>query len=84
MEADIHGIPTTIEVRVDRDLCQGHGRCNAVAADLFPLDEQGYATPVSSVAADRRGEVEEAVRACPERALRISSIGEEGGQERGS
>ena len=33
----------TVKVRVDRDRCQGHARCAALAPDLFVLDEFGNA-----------------------------------------
>ena len=32
-----------LRVRVDRDRCQGHARCNALAPELFRLDELGNA-----------------------------------------
>jgi ferredoxin len=34
---------TRITVRVDSDKCQGHARCNALAPELFRLDEFGNA-----------------------------------------
>ena len=33
----------TLKVRVDRDKCQGHNRCKALAPELFDLDEYGNA-----------------------------------------
>jgi ferredoxin len=30
-----------LRVRVDRDRCQGHNRCKALAPELFELDEYG-------------------------------------------
>ena len=32
-----------LKVRVDRDKCQGHNRCKALAPELFDLDEYGNA-----------------------------------------
>ena len=32
-----------LKVRVDRDKCQGHNRCKALAPELFELDEYGNA-----------------------------------------
>jgi len=32
-----------LKVRVDPDKCQGHARCNALAPELFDLDEFGNA-----------------------------------------
>jgi ferredoxin len=34
---------TTLKVKVDRERCQGHARCNALAPELFRLDEFGNA-----------------------------------------
>jgi ferredoxin len=31
----------TLKVRVDREKCQGHARCFALAPELFRLDELG-------------------------------------------
>ena len=33
----------TLKVKVDRDKCQGHARCAALAPELFALDELGNA-----------------------------------------
>ena len=33
----------SLKVRVDRDKCQGHNRCKALAPELFELDEYGNA-----------------------------------------
>ena len=33
----------TLRVRVDRDKCQGHNRCKALAPELFELDGYGNA-----------------------------------------
>jgi ferredoxin len=32
-----------LKVRVDREKCQGHNRCKALAPELFELDEYGNA-----------------------------------------
>jgi len=62
-----------VKLTVDRTACQGHGRCFAVAPEVFQLDDDGYiavhdGTEVreEDVAAARRG-----VRACPERAFQL-------------
>jgi ferredoxin len=36
-----------LKVRVDRERCQGHARCNALAPELFALDEFGNAREVA-------------------------------------
>jgi ferredoxin len=33
----------TLKVKVDRERCQGHARCAALAPELFALDELGNA-----------------------------------------
>src|SRR5262245_54581931 len=38
---------TTLKVRVNRDKCQGHNRCKAIAPELFELDEFGNAHEVN-------------------------------------
>jgi ferredoxin len=35
-----------VKVKVDRDRCQGHARCAALAPDLFTLDALGNAQEV--------------------------------------
>jgi ferredoxin len=32
-----------MRIRLDRDRCQGHGRCYALATELFDSDDEGYA-----------------------------------------
>jgi ferredoxin len=56
-----------------RTRCAGHARCAAIAEQLFELNADGYIAfdektiPPELEALARRG-----VRACPERALKIS------------
>ena len=35
-----------LRVHVDRDKCQGHNRCKALAPELFELDEYGNAREI--------------------------------------
>ena len=35
-----------LRVRVDREKCQGHARCNALAPELFALDGYGNAQEI--------------------------------------
>ena len=59
----------------DNDLCQGHGRCSAVAPDVFALDSLGYIALAGEVAVppEFEGQAREGVAACPEGALRIAA-----------
>ncbi len=64
----------TLKVRVDRDKCQGHNRCKALAPELFELDEYGNARekgdgtvpPALSAKADL------AKANCPELAIEVT------------
>ncbi|BBX62590.1 hypothetical protein MSAS_17640 [Mycobacterium saskatchewanense] len=59
-----------MKVIVDKDKCQGHAMCHAVAPSVYPIDDDGY---VAIEAAD----VDEAdrlpamlgIETCPERAI---------------
>lgn len=63
-----------MNIRVNATKCQGHGMCNAVAPDLYPLDDFGYcavremAVPEAQLAEARRG-----MQACPEQAIRVTA-----------
>lgn len=65
-----------MKIIADQSKCTGHGRCYALAPDLFDADEEGYVvvaaleivegTPQADLAA-------RAVRNCPESALRLEN-----------
>ncbi|ORW21261.1 ferredoxin [Mycolicibacter nonchromogenicus] len=57
---------------VDHDRCEGHGRCYAVAPDLFDLDDEGYTVVHEiTVPAQWHEEAREAASACPRAAIRL-------------
>jgi ferredoxin len=59
-----------VDVFVDKDLCQGHARCNLICPEVFDLDEAGFAVVLSQqVPAEHEGAVEDAVQNCPEQAI---------------
>ena len=62
-----------MRVCADPDICQGHGRCHAVAPAVFPLDDAGYVALAGGVQvpAGEDDAAREGVAACPERALTI-------------
>ena len=69
--------PHSLKVHVDRDKCQGHNRCYALAPELFDVDDLGTAfergdgvVPAALVDKARR-----AVANCPEYAISMSEIG---------
>lgn len=57
---------------IDSDKCEGHGRCVALAPDLFDVDDYGmsYAL-VDEVPSDQEYAANRAVSACPECAISL-------------
>lgn len=65
-----------MQVRVDADLCTGHGRCYALAPDLFGPDDYGHCEVLVAggvVAGDLADQARAGVENCPERAITIES-----------
>jgi ferredoxin len=67
------GNTATLKVRVNRDKCQGHNRCKAIAPELFELDEYGNAREVNdgSVPPELEEKAYLAKSNCPEFAVEI-------------
>jgi ferredoxin len=62
-----------VKVSVDPTLCQGHARCQALAPEVFDLDEWGHAVLlVDELADDMESLAQRAALNCPERAIVIS------------
>ena len=61
-----------MRIVVDPEACTGHGRCWALAAEVYDADDDGYCAtrerevPPELEAAARRG-----AAACPERAITV-------------
>lgn len=57
----------------DREKCQGHGRCYALAPDLFDADDEGYAVLLATgdVAPAHQANASLAADNCPEYAITI-------------
>jgi ferredoxin len=70
-----------ITLRVDREKCQGHARCYALAPQLFELDQFGNATEKSlgPVPVELEDEAFTAHSNCPEGAIVIDGRGDEEG-----
>ena len=62
-----------MKIRIDRDLCSGHGRCYALAPNLFSGDDDGYGWVVSEndLAPGDEETARRAANNCPERAITI-------------
>jgi ferredoxin len=74
-----------MRVQVDREKCQGHNRCYALAPELFDIDEYGYSTEVNDgVVPDGLEEKARlAVANCPEYAISIAEGGDDGAASSG-
>lgn len=55
---------------VDHDTCIGCGVCAAIAAEVFEMNEKGKAVAVADTTEENRGEVMDAIDACPVSAIR--------------
>jgi len=59
-----------MHLSIDRERCQGHGRCVMVNPALFDLDDDGYGFVLKAQPeAELLGDVNRAVGDCPERAI---------------
>jgi len=60
-------------VVIDEERCEGHGRCYALAPELFEPDDLGQGLVVGSgvVPDGMEHQAELAVKNCPERAITI-------------
>ena len=58
-------------IRVDTELCQGHGRCYMLAPDVFDADDDGYPLPTEErqVSPELADQARRAVMNCPEDAI---------------
>ena len=62
-----------MRVHVDAERCEGHGRCYALAAELFTPDDIGNAEIVGdgTVSAELERKARLAFENCPERAITL-------------
>ena len=61
-----------MKLRVDRELCTGHGRCWTLAPDVYDADDEGYNAArggVIEAPAEREDQARVGMRACPEAAI---------------
>ena len=59
----------------DREKCQGHGRCYALAPELFDADDEGYAIVLvtGELTDEQLAAAQLAADNCPEYALTVES-----------
>ncbi len=61
-----------MQIVVDHERCQGHGRCYDLAPEIFGPDEEGHVAlvvPDGHVPDRHEAQAARAVRSCPEQAL---------------
>ncbi len=63
----------TMRIQVNPDKCQGHGRCYALAPELFEVDDYGQSTALGdgTVPAGLEDRARLAVDNCPEYAVEV-------------
>ena len=64
-----------MQIRYDRDACQGHNRCYLLAPELFDVDDEGYAVlrVDGEVPADLEKKAQLAADNCPEYAITLEA-----------
>jgi ferredoxin len=62
-----------VKVRINSQLCQGHGRCYDLAPSLFGDDDEGYGQVLGEgiVPPGKEQDARLAVANCPERAVEL-------------
>jgi len=63
-----------MRVTIDAKLCEGHGRCYALAPDVFAADDDGHGEVVLRTldTPELQAAAETAMRNCPETAIEIT------------
>ena len=62
-----------MKVRIDSEVCQGHGQCVFLCPEVFAADEQGFGlVRREQVPGDAEADVEKAEASCPEGAVQIT------------
>lgn len=64
-----------MRIAYDRTKCQGHGRCYALAPELFDADDEGYAVVLVSGDLDdaQVAQAQLAADNCPEYAITVEA-----------
>ena len=59
-----------MKIRIDSELCTGHGRCYTLAPALFETDDEGFGQVIrAEVPPELEADARRAVGNCPERAV---------------
>jgi ferredoxin len=61
-----------MRVRVDREKCVGHGRCYALAPEVYADDERGHCiAPADPIPREQEPRARLGAENCPERAISV-------------
>jgi len=61
-----------MRIRIDTNACTGHGRCYALAPEVFDTDDDGYGQVAhAEIGPDQEAAARKAVLSCPERAVSL-------------
>jgi ferredoxin len=63
-----------VRVKIDQELCTGHGRCQVLAGRVYKLDSNGYNIDrgkTLEIPPDLEAEARKGAKLCPERAIAI-------------
>jgi ferredoxin len=62
-----------VKLRINSDICQGHGRCYDLAPELFGDDDEGYGKVLGDghVTPEQQHDARKTVANCPERAIEL-------------
>jgi ferredoxin len=65
-----------MKVHVDQEKCQGHGRCYALAPQVFEPDDVGNGIEIGDgvVPAELHDVARRAVENCPEQAIELEEV----------
>jgi ferredoxin len=62
-----------MHVEVDPNICEGHGQCQAVAPEVYDLDDDGYCLIRNAeVPPDLESRAREGALACPVQAITVT------------
>ena len=64
-----------MHIAYDREKCQGHGRCYALAPELFDADDEGYSVVLVSgeLSPEQVAQAQLAADNCPEYAITVEA-----------
>ena len=60
-----------MRIVVDFDLCEANGMCEAVAPDVFEIDDDDNLNIIADPTPELRDSIEQAVHSCPKAALSL-------------